>query len=306
MRILLTGATGFFGSHLLEALLAQSHEVMILKRSFSDTWRINHLLADIKSYDVDHVSLETPFRENKIDVVIHTATDYGRNDDAASKIMETNLLFPLRLLELSSLFKADVFFNTDTFFNADALCYEYLNNYALSKKHFADWLKSFCECENIRGINLRIEHMYGPRDHQNKFVNWLLKQLLNNVEQIPLTRGEQMRDFIYVSDVVNAYLQLIMHHDRLPFFSQFEVGTGRAVSIRDFVLKMKKAVSQASGRDIKTRLDFGALPYRPGEPMERKADIAGLAEIGWEPKVLIDKGIEKLIREELQQSLGCH
>ncbi len=306
MRILLTGATGFFGSHLLEALLTQSYDVVILKRSFSDTWRINHLLADVESYDVDHVSLETPFRENKINVVIHTATDYGRNDDAASKIVDTNLLFPLRLLELSSLFKADVFLNTDTFFNTDTLCYKYLNNYALSKKHFAEWLKSFCECEKIRGINLRIEHMYGPRDHQNKFVNWLLKQLLKNVEQIPLTRGEQMRDFIYVSDVVSAYLLLIMHQDRLPFFSQFEVGTGRAVSIRDFVLKMKEAVSRASGKDITTRLDFGALPYRLGEPMECKADIAGLTEIGWEPKVPIDKGIEELIREELQQNLICH
>jgi len=76
--ILLTGPTGFLGSHLLQALLNEGYKVIILKRSFSDTWRINHLLDNLKSYDINKTPLEKPFEENKIDIIIHTATNYGR------------------------------------------------------------------------------------------------------------------------------------------------------------------------------------------------------------------------------------
>ena len=76
--ILLTGATGFLGSHLLEALLAREYQVVILKRSFSNTWRINHLLDRVHSYDVDNVSVEKVFDKHKIDIVnIHFAGPMG-------------------------------------------------------------------------------------------------------------------------------------------------------------------------------------------------------------------------------------
>ncbi|MFK5948574.1 MAG: GDP-mannose 4,6-dehydratase, partial [Methylococcales bacterium] len=65
-NILLTGATGFLGSHLLEALLNESYQVVILKRSTSDTWRINHLLEQVKSYDVDIQNLDLAFSEQSI------------------------------------------------------------------------------------------------------------------------------------------------------------------------------------------------------------------------------------------------
>ena len=52
IKILLTGATGFLGSHLLESFLHQGFEVVILKRSTSDTWRISHLIEKIKSYNI--------------------------------------------------------------------------------------------------------------------------------------------------------------------------------------------------------------------------------------------------------------
>jgi nucleoside-diphosphate-sugar epimerase len=136
--------------------------VVILKRSTSNTWRINHLLSKINFYNVDLQSLELAFMEQHIDYVIHTACHYGRNGDSFSEIVETNLIFSLKILE------ACLKFSTDTFFNTDTLLNKYLNVYTLSKKHFVDWLEQ--NSDKIRVVNLKLEHLYGPKDDASKFV----------------------------------------------------------------------------------------------------------------------------------------
>ena len=73
MRVLLTGATGFLGSHLLKALVSKGYEVVVLKRSTSDIWRLKGFENTFKSYDIDRVPLQTAFEEQPIDTVIHTA-----------------------------------------------------------------------------------------------------------------------------------------------------------------------------------------------------------------------------------------
>jgi len=98
MTVLLTGANGFLGSHLLKRLVNKGYNVVILKRSFSNTWRIKSYLDKIKSYDIDIIGIEKPFEEQKIDIVIHTATNYGRKKESVSDVVETNLIFSLKLL----------------------------------------------------------------------------------------------------------------------------------------------------------------------------------------------------------------
>jgi len=99
--VLLTGANGFLGSHLLEALLGQGYKVVILKRSTSNLWRIEHLLEHVKTYDVDTQSLNHAFEEQQIDCLIHLACHYGRNTDPLHLMVESNLLYGLKLLEAS-------------------------------------------------------------------------------------------------------------------------------------------------------------------------------------------------------------
>ena len=134
--ILITGATGFLGSHLVETLLNYGYSVVILKRSTSNTRRIYHLLEHLKSYDIDNVSIESAFKDQNIDIVIHTACKYGRNEEPMCEIFESNVMFGLRILDLCIKFKITNFFNTDTFFNTGSLTQQHLNAYILSKKHF--------------------------------------------------------------------------------------------------------------------------------------------------------------------------
>lgn len=287
--ILLTGATGFLGSHLLDALTKEGYEVVILKRSFSNTSRIDHLMDYVKSYDIDIIPLERAFEDQKIDLVIHTAANYGRDKENVSKIVDVNLIFSLKLLETAANYDTDIFLNTDT------LQQKYLSSYTLSKKQFVEWLQIFSRAKKIKAINFRLEHMYGPGDDSKKFVVWLIEQMISNKSEIDLTAGEQKRDFIYIDDIVNAYLLILRHAADLPQFSEFDVGTGKQISIKEFVIELKNTVESLNNRKITTKLNFGAIPYRKGEMMEVPEDVNPLLELGWKPSTVLSDGLKRVV-----------
>lgn len=290
--ILLTGGTGFLGSHLIKNLI-DKHRIIILKRSFSNTCRISNFLNKIKYYDIDKTDISTPFKENKIDYVIHTAVNYGRKGESLTDIINDNLVFTIKLLEKSALFNLEFFLNTDT------LLYGNINYYILSKKHLIDYLKIFNK--KIKIINLRIEHIYGPMDDEKKFVCWVIKNLINNIPELNLTKGEQKRDFIYINDVVNAYILIIEKLDRIKKgFNEFDVGTGKFITIKDFVLKIKNIIENKFNKKIETKLNFGALPYRENELFEIKENLCPLLNFGWNPKYDLDLGLYETIKYELE------
>ena len=113
--ILLTGATGYLGSNLLRSLIKEhKYEIIILKRSFSNTFRIDDLLNKVRVYDIDTTKLEDMFINNKIDTILHCATDYGRKNTNILQIIEANLILPIELIELGRNHNVRCFINTDT------------------------------------------------------------------------------------------------------------------------------------------------------------------------------------------------
>lgn len=286
--ILLTGATGFLGGHLLEAFIAEGYSVVVLKRSTSDTWRINHLLKSFKSYDVDATPIETAFEENRIDYVVHTACNYGRKSESIYDIVETNVLFGLKLLDASKKYKARTFINTDTLLPRD------LNAYSLSKKQLVEWLRQYSD--RVQVVNLKLEHMYGPKDDSTKFIPWVLSQLEQNVTEIKLTLGTQQRDFIHVNDVVAAFMTTIQNAQQLNRFNEFDVGTGQLVTVKAFIEQLKSVLEEQKGHSVDTFLNFGAIPYRKGEMMTVEVDIKPLSQLGWQANVSTKQGLNDLIK----------
>jgi CDP-paratose synthetase len=287
--ILISGATGFLGSNLLKRLVDQNYKVVILKRSFSNTERIVNYVKKIKSYDIDKVNLEKCFLENNIDVFIHCATDYGRKKIDPMQIIDANLIFPLKLIEIAVKNNCKFFLNTDTVLD------KRVNSYSLSKTQFLDWFKIYSD--KAICINIVLEHFYGPFDDKSKFVSSIIKKLINNESHINLTLGEQKRDFIYIDDVVDAFSIILKNVPKMKQgFYSYEIGAGKMISIKKIVTIIK----ELTGNSI-TNLNFGAIPYRINEIMEPKMDINPIKKIGWKPKTNLTKGLKNTIKSEMKQ-----
>jgi CDP-paratose synthetase len=293
INVLLTGATGFLGSHLLGKMLLDGYHVAAIKRSSSNTWRIKKWFGhpNISLCDIDKVAdLRAMFEMKQFDVIIHTATEYGRAGTNISHILDANLILPISLIELGIEHGVRCFLNTDTFYNKQDNSYSNLLNYSLSKRSMLLWLRHLST--NIRVINIILEHVYGPYDSKSKFVEYLIQQIaIEKVSKIALTPGDQKRDFVYVEDVVEAYICLMQYGLTNDFsFKGFEVGSGASVKVRDFA----EAVRKVSGSD--TELGFGDISYGKNETMDSKAEIAPLKELGWTPKITLEKGVSCILK----------
>ena len=286
--ILLTGANGYLGSQLLESLVIHDdYDVVILKRSTSDTTLINHLLSKLSVYDIDSISFDRIFTLEKVDIIINTVCSYGKSNENAIEIINSNLIFGIQLLE------AALINNVRTFINADSMLPRNLNYYSLSKAQFSDWLYHFSE--KIQVVNVKIELMYGPKDSKNKFVPWLINEMVNKDQDILLTSGMQMRDFIFITDVVAAFNTILKNISDFPKWSQFEVGSNELTEIREFVLYLAQELEKRYKKDIVSRLKFGEIEYRKGEVMVPTIDNTELINLGWRSKVSIKDGILQIL-----------
>jgi nucleoside-diphosphate-sugar epimerase len=283
--VLVTGATGFLGSHLVKRLVAEEHQVIILKRTFSNTWRIDDVLPNLTAYDLDRCKIEQPFQDfDQINTIIHTATVYGRSQETWTQMLEGNVKFPLHLLETALSFNTNIFINTDTCLPKN------LNFYSFSKRQFTEWGEKIAELKKIRFVNVELQQMFGPGDDDSKFFTCVIQQCLNNKDALPMTLGQQQRDFIYIDDVVSAYLLMLEKaSQQAQHFQNYELGSGQTISIRQYVETVKKLTK------ADTKLDFGALPYRPHEMMFARAEISQLNALGWKPEYSLENGLEKTI-----------
>ena len=291
-NILLTGGTGFLGSALLRAI-ADSGEnaVTVLKRSTSRTDRVSDLLqhGGIRWIDLDRTDLVELFRKSAFDIILHCATNYGRGKRSILDTASANLLLPLTLLQLGIEHGVKTFINTDTVID------KRVNEYSLSKKQFLEWLQN--SSGKIQGVNVALEHFYGPFDDESKFTTMIFHKLMRGAAQIDLTPGEQKRHFIFVDDVVRAFCCILEKLDTMPSgFSSFVVSTEQSVSIREFVQLAKSIIGNTS-----THLNFGAMPYRVNELMDSRTDISALKALGWEPKFSLEQGIQLTIEKEKER-----
>jgi len=295
--ILLTGATGFIGSHMLEALLGSGYGVIILKREFSNTWRIEHLKSRFISYDIERVALKDIFKIHSVDVVIHLATLYRKFDDHGVDVREmlmSNVSFPAELLELATRNNVSGFLNTGTFFEYDcsklpvneSAVIKPFNFYAKTKVAFESILATYSKQLNIK--TFRLFSPYGEKDN-DKLIPMIIRKALMN-ERIELSDGLQKLDFIYVGDIVDAYLKALdsIEEGQVNYRS-YNIGSGVGISIREVV----SIVEQQLGKTIDKVWKEPSVVDAPAV----FADVSRAAiELGWNSNISIHEGIEKTIK----------
>jgi len=278
-NVLLTGVTGYLGSNLAIRLLDEGYKLIVLKRRSSNLDRINKILDEITIFDVEDTDYDQLFRTHIIDAVIHTAASYGRNGESLIEVYDANVNVPLRILQYAIKHGVRYFFNSATTLPSN------LNIYALSKNHFSDIAKM--NSDKITVVDIKLEYFYGPYDDVSKFVTYIISSFKDNKAEIDLSPCTQVRDFIYISDVVDAYSKLLRNLTFADKYNVIPLGTGTGIRMRQLI-----EIIQSHFPNADTKLNFGALPIRNNEVMYSVSDIEYLNNIGWSPKYDISQGIK--------------
>lgn len=281
--IFITGADGFLGHHLVEQL-AKAYNIVGLVRSSQNLKRLK--VGQINLCSTSE-SLDEIFERYRPIGIVHTATKYGRTNESVSSLLDVNVDLPVHLLELGQAYNCKVFINIGSFIT-QGKGYNYLQDYALSKKQCSQWLQLIAnKTDTCKVIDFNLYHPFGPGDSESKFVTSMIKAIKGRTPHIDLTPGEQKRDFIYVGDVVAAIeLALNQYSDLKESYVQTDLGTGSSCTLRYF-LETLKLVSGNS----ETELRFGELQYRENEIMEAKANPDLLTSWGWKPNFTLNQGL---------------
>jgi CDP-paratose synthetase len=284
MNILISGASGYLGAHLVRSL-SKKHQVVALLRTSSSISRLQNLPVEIVYLD-EEGSLEKAFETYKPEVIINTAALYGRKGETVSQLVEANIGFPTKLLVLAKKYQSKIFLNTGTSLPDD------ISLYALTKNTFVK-LAKFNTTNTPKFVDIALEHFYGAEDDVSKFTSYVINSCINS-KDLKLTSGEQQRDFIYIADVVSAYEAIISNTDRLEMFETIPLGSGESPTIRRFV-EIIHAYSKS-----KSKLDFGAVKMRENELMYSCADTSKLRKLGWQLAHSLESGVKEALTGKLK------
>ena len=281
--LFITGADGFLGHHLVKQL-AKTYTIIGLVRNPKNLKRLKDGQITLCS---TNEPLDEVFERYRPIGIVHTATKYGRADESVANLLGVNVDLPARLLELSQIYKSKVFINIGSFIT-QGKGYNYLQDYALSKKQCSQWLQLIANKSNTcKVIDFTMHHPFGPGDSDTKFVSQMVKNIIGKAPFIDLTPGEQKRDFIYVADVVAAIeLALNRSADLQKPYTRTDLGTGSSYTLRYFLETLK-----AVAKNTETELRFGKLSYRENEIMEAKAVPDLLESWGWKPNYTLNQGL---------------
>jgi len=299
-RVLVTGAAGFIGSHLTERLLNDGHEVIGLDnlstgnpdnlKPFEDNPNFSFFKVDISI--LEHIKEHF----EGVDRVFHLAAlaDIVPSIVNPESYYNSNVTGTFAVTEAarSSKVKKLVYSASSSCYGMPEACptpetakidpqYPYALTKLLGEEIIFHWAKVY----KLPVVSLRLFNVYGPRSRTSgtygAVFGVFLAQKLSNKPFTVVGDGEQKRDFIYVSDIVDAFVRAAYSDVEMDAFN---VGTGRPQSVNTLV-------SLLGGEKI-------YIPKRPGEPDCTQADIGKIrSALGWEPKVSFEEGVQKIIQE---------
>lgn len=296
--VLVTGATGFLGTHLALALAAAGARVHALRRGRGETRLPCPEIVWHQGDMTDAASLAAAVRASRPEAVFHLAaygTAYDQQDEAealAVNVLGSHHLFnalagtEARLVVAGS--SAEYGRARGRLREGRACQPTWI--YGATKNAAVVLLSTLGRQHGREVVTLRPFGPYGPADNPARVIPHVLTALLAGGD-VPLTAGEQVRDFVHVDDCVDAFLAAAT----LPLSETgriYNIGSGEGVRIRDLALTLARAV----GHGAEERLRFGAQPYREGEVWEAVGDItAAAADLGYRPRVSLEEGLARTL-----------
>ena len=297
MRAVVTGGFGFIGSHLVDRLLSEGWEVRVvdnLATGRCENLKDNRSHAHLKIHELDISESDLTPAFSGVDAVFHLAglADIVPSIQKPLDYCRANITGTLRVLEAAK--GAGV---KRLVYAASSSCYGIPKNYptteneiiqpqypyALSKRLGEEAVLHWGQVYGMGVVSLRLFNVYGPRSrtagtYGAVFGVFLAQKLAGK----PLTivgDGEQQRDFIFVTDVAEAFFKAAQSAVTGEIFN---VGAGRPVSVN----RLAELIGGPAQH----------IPKRPGEPDMTFADISKIKkQLGWEPNVPFEEGVKRVM-----------
>ncbi len=300
-KVLITGATGFIGSHLTRRLVAQGARVTVLARPTSNLHVLDGVMERVEIHHADvsqRDALRRAFEAIRPEIVFHlAAVGMSQPFVAVEVALRTNVHGTVNLLEAAQQTGVQRFIHSGT-------AYEYgqrnqvheigldegldpINTYAASKAAAWAFVRMYARTFGLPAVTLRLYHVYGPGQPPMTLIPSAICAALEG-RDFPMTAGQQKRDFVYVDDVVEGYVRAAL----APGVEgkSIDLGSGQSFEIRQVVQHLFE-MTGATGRPL-----IGALPYRPGEIMNQVADTQAAREfLGWQAITPLEEGLRQTV-----------
>jgi UDP-glucose 4-epimerase len=294
MRCLVTGASGFIGANLCRRLLKDGHEVHALLRSGYSTWRLDEISGSINVHrsDLCDRRLAGIVKEISPEWVFHLAA-YGAYSSQTDfrRMAKTNITGLVNLCEscLATGFKS--FVNTGSsseygFKNHKPSEDELLepnSHYAITKASATNYCRYVARSRNVNMPTLRLYSVYGPFEEPARLMPALIVRGLDK-ELPPLVNPDVARDYIYIDDVISAYLRAAEQPGR-ELGAIYNVGTG----IQTTMLQVVDVAKNILG--ITVEAQWGTMPNRKWDTNIWVSDNRKIIrELGWQPEIEFPEG----------------
>lgn len=307
MRILVTGGAGFIGSHLVERLLREGHEVAILD-DFNDFYdpeiKCENIAAFGNSVPVHHVDLRENgavrdiFRGQKYQVIFHLAARAGVRPSIQHPQLyfDTNVHGTLHLLEAARMTGVERFIFASSSsvygisktvpFREDLHLTQTISPYAASKIAGEFLCSTYSHLYQMRIVALRFFTVYGPRQRPDLAIHQFTRRICKGEPIQQFGDGTTRRDYTYIDDVIQGTIAAMNY--RGPLYDVFNLGESETIELKDLIA----AIEQALGK----KASIHRLPEQPGDVPLTCADISKARELlGYKPTTRISDGLPKFV-----------
>ncbi len=302
MRIIVSGAAGFIGSHMCDRLLAEGHTVVALDNFLTGAKQNLAHLSGNPGFELIEQDVTRPVAvDGTVDVVLHMASPASPKDYLEHPIetLDVGSAGTRNMLELAKVHGARFLVTSTSETYGDPAVHPQVETYwgnvnPVGPRSCYDESKRFAEAMtmayhrtyNLRTNIARIFNTYGPRMKLNdgRVVPAFMDQALRGEPITIFGDGSQTRSFCYVSDLVDGLYRLMQSDERYPV----NLGNPQEMTILEFAERIRRLAGSKS--------ELIQQPLPQDDPKQRKPDITKAKRIlGWEPRVSLEDGLQQTI-----------